>query len=120
MQEDVKSIMAQMPLNGRLRFAASAMAAAINGEEVPGTSYFANWNDKPHRVVHDAVDLITEAADRLDAILAEIMFRRGAAEAYERSCNCCPDSHADRKEGEASLADELLEFITDLDNCGDS
>jgi len=54
-----------MDLEGRLRFAANAMFAAVQGEDTPGTFYLQNWHDKPHRVVYDACKLMEEAADAL-------------------------------------------------------
>lgn len=52
----------------RLRYEADAMHAAVNGEEYGDTFHWQNWNDKPHRVVFDAVDLLRGAAEQLDAL----------------------------------------------------
>lgn len=51
------------PLEARLRFEADAMEKAIEGEVVPGTFHAMNWQDKPHRVLRDAIKLMLEAAD---------------------------------------------------------
>lgn len=51
----------------RLRAEASAMQAAPSGEQVGDTFHAANWSDKPHRVLYDAVKAIREAAAALTA-----------------------------------------------------
>jgi hypothetical protein len=113
--QEARAIIAAMPLEGRLRFEAIAMQAAVNGDETPGTSHLGNWHDKKHRVLNEAIDLMVEAADRLEAIVEEIKFVKGAAEQLERGCSCCPDPMGDRADGRIDLADELLEFIDRLD-----
>lgn len=55
----------EMDLEGQLRFDAMAMRKAMEGEVVPGTEYAENWQDKPHRVVFDACELMEMAADRI-------------------------------------------------------
>ena len=62
---DKAGVVEQMDLEGRLRFEASAMRAAVNGEYTPGTFHLLNWQDKPHRVIFDACRLMEEAAAAL-------------------------------------------------------
>jgi purine nucleoside phosphorylase len=44
------------------------MYAAVNGDEYGDTFHLQNWNDKPHRVVYDAIKLLREAAEALSTI----------------------------------------------------
>jgi hypothetical protein len=113
--KDAADLIDAMPLEGRLRFEALAMKAAINNEDTPGSLHLGNWHDKPHRVLYEAIDLMVAAADRLEAIVEEIKFVKGAAEQLERGCSCCPDPMGDRADGRIDLADELLAFIDRLD-----
>jgi hypothetical protein len=113
--QEASEMIDAMPLEGRLRFEAIAMKAAINNEDTPGSLHLGNWHDKPHRVLYDAIDLMEDAADRLESIVAEIKFLKGAAEAHERKCQCCDDSMADRADARIDLADELLDYIAGLD-----
>lgn len=52
-------------LADRPRYEADGMHAAIQGEEYGDTFRYQNWNDKPHRVVYDAIDLLREAGGAL-------------------------------------------------------
>lgn len=54
-----------------LHYEADAMHAAVNGEKYGDTFHWQNWNDKPHRVVFDAVDLLRAAACEIEALVLQ-------------------------------------------------
>lgn len=56
----------------RLRREAAAMHAAPSGTVVGETFHAANWSDKPHRVLYDAVKLLREAATLIASQAEEI------------------------------------------------
>jgi hypothetical protein len=61
-----------------IREEAAAMKAAVSGEVVGETDHAANWADKPHRVLYDAIGLLLKAADEIDRLNGE-----GAREAKD-------------------------------------
>jgi hypothetical protein len=57
------------------------MKAAVSGEVVGETFHAANWADKPHRVLYDAVNLLLKAADEIDRLNGE-----GSQQAKDPTC----------------------------------
>lgn len=51
----------------RIRAESRAMLAGIEGVETPGSFHAFNWDDKPHRLLYDAAELMIEAADAIAA-----------------------------------------------------
>lgn len=54
-------------LSERMNAASASMRAAGNGRYVPDTFHLLNWEDKPHRLLYEAHDLMVEAADAIAA-----------------------------------------------------
>lgn len=63
--DDVRAVDAGDELAERIRFECKGMRSAIEGAHVPDSLHLYNWNDKPHRLVYDAANLMVEAADAI-------------------------------------------------------
>jgi len=57
-------------LRGDIAASNASMRAAMQDRHVPDTFHLLNWNDKPHRLLYDAYDLIERAADAVAGLPA--------------------------------------------------
>lgn len=72
-------------LVAELRREADAMHAAVAGVTLGDTFHAANWRDKPHRVLYDALKHMRSAASALEASNERIRELEGALEHADKA-----------------------------------